>query len=83
MTIFLFCGSTAFNNYDKYVVKGIPPHTVKDYYRILDIATTQRSVAIEIEKQQNIQEEQRESIEFIKQEVRTLQLLQSQAVEML
>ncbi|MDR4499647.1 MAG: hypothetical protein MRK02_17270 [Candidatus Scalindua sp.] len=82
-TIFLFCGSTAFDTYDEYVVKDIPAHAVKDYYKTLDVATAQRSVAQEIQEQQKLQKEQREAIELIKQEIRALQLLRSQAVELL
>ncbi len=82
-TIVLFCGSTAFDNYEEHVVKGIPAHAVKDYYTTLDVATAQRAASMAVQEQKRVQEEQRETIESIKQEIRALQQLRGQVVEML
>ncbi len=82
-TVFLFCGSTAFDNYDEYVVRDIPAHAVKDYYTTLDVATAQRSATKAIQEQKRLQEEQRVAIESIRQEIRALQLLRGQVVEVL
>ncbi|MDR4504633.1 MAG: hypothetical protein MRK01_07560 [Candidatus Scalindua sp.] len=82
-TVFLFFGSTAYDNYDEYVVKDIPVHAVKDYYATVDVATAQRSAVSAILEEKRLQEEQREAIESIKQEIRALQLLRSEVVEVL
>lgn len=82
-TVFLFCGSAAYDNYDGYVVKDVPVHAVKDYYATIDVVAAQRSAVKAIQEQKRVQEEQRESIASIKQEIRALQLLRSEVVEVL
>ncbi len=82
-TVFLFFGSAAFDSYDDYAVKDIPAHAVKDYYAAVDVVTTQRSALKAIQERERLQIEQRESIESIKLEIRALQRLHSQVVEML
>ncbi|GJQ58018.1 MAG: hypothetical protein D8M57_01345 [Candidatus Scalindua sp. AMX11] len=82
-TVFLFCGSTAFDNYDEYVVKDVPAHAVADYYTTISVAETQRTAMRAIKEQKRLQKEQREAIESIKQEIRALQLLRGQVVEVL
>ena len=83
VTIFLFCGSTAFDNYDGYVVKDIPRGAVEDYYRSRDAVNAKMSTSIAIQERQKLLDHQRESIEAIKHEVKALSSLRNQVLEVL